>query len=197
MKHLPNALTLLRLLLAPVVAWLMWQGLAAADQPQAIATNLALAALLFVLAALTDLFDGMAARAFNAHSKFGRLIDPIADKAIVGLPLIVFAVSCWFNGDPVVAWLVSLPVGVIVARDVAMTLIRLLAPDGEGARVSSLAKIKTALELVAVGSLLLLLVVQAHTLSVIAPALWAWLVLLAVTATLSAYTGFQYLRPQK
>lgn len=229
MKHLPNALTLLRLVLAPVVAWFFWMGaVAPGDAPQAmsandaeaalaftqylkaIAFNLTLAAVLFVVAALTDLFDGMAARAFNAHSKFGRLIDPIADKAIVGLPLIIIAIAMWRSGYPL--WpVVAISAAVIVVRDVSMTLIRLTSPDGEGARVSSLAKIKTALELIVVGSLLGVTALGAHLqvqYSIDNPGYvlipfyaqafeWVWVITLAITAALSAWTAFQYLRPAK
>ena len=230
MKHLPNALTLLRLALAPVVAWLFWMGavspgegapvvtgpddtaaaLAFTQYLKDIAFNLTLAAILFAVAALTDLFDGMAARAFNAHSRFGRLIDPIADKAIVGLPLIVIAIAMHRSGYPL--WpLVAGATGIIVLRDVSMTLIRLTSPDGEGARVSSLAKIKTALELVVVGSLLGVGALGAHLqvqYSIDNPGYvlipfyaatfeWVWLLALLVTAALSAWTAFQYLRPAK
>jgi CDP-diacylglycerol--glycerol-3-phosphate 3-phosphatidyltransferase len=230
MKYLPNALTVLRLVLAPVVAWLFWMGaVAPGDLPPVVASpedtagaqaftqylkiiafNLTLAAALFVVAALTDLFDGMAARAFNAHSKFGRLIDPIADKAIVGLPLIVITIAMWRSGYPL--WgVVAIAAAVIVLRDVAMTLIRLSSPDGEGARVSSLAKIKTALELIVVGSLLGVTALGAHLqvqFSIDNPGYfmipfyaqafeWIWLVTLVITAALSAWTAIQYLRPAK
>jgi len=229
MKHLPNALTLLRLVLAPVVAWYFWMGavspgdgpdvqsaydseaaLAFTQYLKVIAFNLTLAAVLFVAAALTDLFDGMAARAFDAHSKFGRLIDPIADKAIVGLPLIVIAIAVWRSGYPL--WpVVAIATAVIVLRDVSMTFIRLTSPDGEGARVSSLAKIKTALELIVVGSLLGVSAIGAHLQvqssidnpgNVMIPFYaqafeWVWVITLAITAALSAWTAIQYLRPAK
>jgi hypothetical protein len=230
MKHLPNALTLLRLVLAPVVVWLFWMGAVSPGQlppvvtaPEdvsaakaftqylrTIALNVTLAAILFGVAALTDLFDGMAARAFNAHSKFGRLIDPIADKAIVGLPLIVISIAMWRSGYPL--WpVVAIATAVIVFRDVSMTLIRLTSPDGEGARVSSLAKIKTALELIVVGSLLGVSAIGAHLqvqYSIDNPGYvlipfyaeafeWVWLITLVITAALSAWTAFQYLRPVK
>ena len=100
LKHIPNALTLTRLILAPVIAWQMWQALVPPTLPPELALQdgdyyfvrpiedvarfLTIAAALFIIAALTDFFDGIAARAFNAHSKFGRLIDPIADKMLVG-----------------------------------------------------------------------------------------------------------------
>ena len=92
-----------------------------------------------------------------------------------------------------------------------MTVIRMTAPDGEGARVSSLAKIKTTLELLIVGSMLVLLTIGAHLsleaevehsgfgtpipgVEIIA---WIWIILLVVTAALSAYTAWQYLAPAK
>lgn len=222
-KHLPNALTLLRLVLAPVIAWLAWVG---GDirgfgevLPQSYYdvrdTSYALAAILFVIAALTDLFDGMIARAFNAHSKFGRLIDPIADKAVVGLPLIAIVVAFWneLYPNPVHVSVATLAVAIIVIRDVTMTWTRLAAPDGEGARVSSLAKIKTALELFVVGAFLVLAWIEPQIQQAVLSTgnedsilfmhryfgLWeiVWLALLVITAALSAYTGWQYLRPKR
>lgn len=222
MKHLPNALTLLRLALAPVVAWLMLDVFTLREaeslfpDTQVRITNMAatitLAASLFVIAALTDLLDGMIARAFNAHSKFGRIIDPIADKALVGLPLVVIASLAWNSasrGD-LAAAAVIVACAVIVLRDITMTLIRIAAPDGEGARVSPLAKWKTALELMVVGSFLVALAVVfqmsvskagADLLFSAWPLLmlmgYGWIALLVFTAALSAWTAWQYLRPAK
>ena len=217
LKHIPNALTLTRLILAPVIAWLLWTAM---DLPRRnkpvmtpeimhdIATCMLIAAALFVVAALTDLFDGMIARAFNAQSKLGRIIDPIADKALVGLPLIAFSISLPDNAFPP-ASIIASATTVIVIRDVLMTAIRLTSPDGEGARVSSLAKWKTALELLVVGSMLVLLTIGAHLLlpaeiehpgfhaqpSFVNAIVWIWIALLVITAALSAYTGWQYLKP--
>lgn len=216
MKHVPNALTLLRLALAPIVVWYWLEGVVLgmitptgddAGRMNQIASSLTVAAALFIVAALTDLFDGMIARAFNAHSRFGRLIDPIADKAIVGLPLIAFAIVFWISRDPL--WpVIAVATAVIVIRDVSMTVVRLTSPDGEGARVSFLAKVKTALELVVVGSAL-----SAHAISAsiwaastdgapwMQPLLqafdWAWMAALVLAAALSAYTAGQYLHPAK
>ena len=211
LKQIPNALTLLRLILAPVVAWLFWLAVAppfAADTlstgSEAQAGYALAAAILFVVAALTDLFDGMAARAFDAHSKFGRVIDPIADKALVGLPLIAIAIGVWRNGDP--AWpIVAVSTTVIVTRDVVMTLLRMLAPDGEGVRVSSLAKWKTALELFVVGALVVIIAAISNASALglgdlvdVPPVLpLIWLALLVLAAALSAYTAFQYLTAKK
>jgi CDP-diacylglycerol--glycerol-3-phosphate 3-phosphatidyltransferase len=227
LKQLPNALTLTRLILAPVIAWLWWMAAfnselvdVAGDPEDYIgflnrrvedfALYSTLAAILFIIAALTDLFDGMAARAFNAQSKFGRIIDPIADKAIVGFPLIAIVLAMWTfkNIFPFVP-VVTLAVAVIVLRDVTITLVRLSAADGEGARVSSLAKIKTALELVVVGAFLVAAAIMARlpppadadgyitTVHVTGTLQLIWVALLVFTAALSAYTAWRYLAPAK
>ena len=204
-KHIPNAFTLIRLILAPVIAWQMvnaWISRAfiiyvreggEAEFLRGIANDLTFVAILFIVAA------------FNAHSKFGRIIDPIADKALVGLPLIAIAL-CW-NGNMPFAPIVAIATATIVIRDITMTVVRLRSPDGEGARVSSLAKWKTALELVVVGSFLVVSAIGAHMdaqeptklhqLAYAEPLELIWIAILVITAALSAYTGFQYLRPTK
>lgn len=196
LKQIPNALTLARLILAPVIAWAIWQAYNSTDDA---AQNWTVwSAVLFIVAALTDLFDGMAARAFDAHSKFGRLIDPIADKALVGLPLIALSIVAAQTPWPF-WWAIAASTAVIVLRDTGMTVLRMTAKDGEGARVSSLAKIKTALELTVIGALLV--AVAANT--QIAADGWSdvlypvWVGLLVITACLSAYTAWQYLAPAK
>ncbi|MDP3492229.1 MAG: CDP-alcohol phosphatidyltransferase family protein [Hyphomonadaceae bacterium] len=201
LKHLPNALTLLRLMLAPLIAWAVWQAnvLNAGSQDWAM-----WAAALFIIAALTDLFDGMAARAFNAHSKFGRLIDPIADKALVGLPLIAISIVA-SRGDWPLWWIIAISTAVIVLRDITMTLIRFAAKDGEGVRVSQLAKWKTAIELIAVAIGILLMAAPALMRItglgdgfVVSDAMTlGWIGFLAIAALLSAYTAFQYLAPKR
>lgn len=211
LKHLPNALTLLRLILAPVVAWAVWQAYVtpteATQTPGQFDAEMSgaqmwavLAAGLFVFAALTDLFDGMAARALNVDSKFGRMLDPIADKALVGLPLIAISIIAWRAGWS--TWLpIAISTGIIVGRDLLITLLRLLAPDGEGARVSQLAKWKTAIELIAVGTPILLAaaptIVRAlglgESFGVGPEVMLGWTVILGLAAVLSALTAAQYL----
>jgi cardiolipin synthase len=211
-KQLPNALTLLRLILAPLVAYAVWQSFAipaaaVANAPEAFAPLKAdaqgwalAAAIMFVVAALTDLFDGMAARALDAHSKFGRIIDPIADKALVGLPLIVLSVVALMQAWPL-AVAIAVSSAVIVGRDVFITWLRFAAPDGEGVRVSQLAKWKTALELVAVGIPILVAAAPAVVAALGAGDGFAvsdmivtgWIVILGLAAALSAYTAAQYL----
>lgn len=205
MKHLPNALTALRLVLAPVIAWMVWLAYAVPAQIQAPedsgAQTWALWALgLFVLAAFTDLFDGQLARMLKADSRLGRVLDPIADKVLVGLPLVALSIVAFQIGQPL--WLlIAAPTGVIILRDLLVTLSRLTARDREGVRVSQLAKWKTAVELVAVG--LPILMIAAPSLvrlsglgagfSVSPAMMFGWIGLLFIAATLSAITALQYL----
>lgn len=212
LKHLPNALTLLRLILAPVVAWAVWQAYAmpveaAVSDPQNFDAELSgaqtwalLAAGLFVFAALTDLFDGMAARALGADSKLGRLIDPIADKALVGLPLIAISVVAWKAQWPL-WWAIAASTAVIVLRDLLISVLRFTSSDGEGARVSQLAKWKTAIELIAVGMPILFAAAPAlvrllglgEGFAISDAMTLGWIGLLALAALLSAVTALQYL----
>jgi CDP-diacylglycerol--glycerol-3-phosphate 3-phosphatidyltransferase len=204
---IPNSLTLLRFLLAPVVAYCMWQGFVPAWSaefgpqaqefgPQEVQAAQALAekykmwaAILFVIAALTDLFDGWAARIFDAESKFGRILDPIADKALVGLPLLTF-VAMTHHAQGELNWLVLIPTLVIVGRDVFITMLRLLAPDGEGAPVSYLAKVKTTLELIAVAMPIFMAL---SWIGFSTPLNILWMITLWGAAILSAWTGLGYL----
>lgn len=206
-SFIPNALTLARLVLAPVVAWCMWKGFSipyaaeygpdaasltaeAARAAQAAGDSYKLwAAGLFVFAALTDLFDGMAARMLNADSKLGRIIDPIADKALVGLPLLAFLFITSRTQAGINIW-VAIPVLAIIGRDIFITIMRMLAPDGEGARVSTLAKFKTALELIAVAMPIFMALPQIS----FSPILnMVWMVALWTAAALSLFTAFGYL----
>lgn len=209
MSIIPNLLTLLRLVLAPIVAFALWNaasppGLAEGADLEAHQHTVGgwaiLAAGLFTLAAFTDLLDGWAARALDADSKLGRILDPIADKALVGLPLIVLAIIAFQNSSPTAMLaILGISTAVIVGRDLLITILRMTAADGEGARVTSLAKWKTTAELLAVGLPIFLMAAPAIAERVgtefsAAPwMIWSWLFLLALAALLSAVTAIQYL----
>ena len=80
MRHVPNALTCLRLVAIPPFVWL----LARADDGESVA-----AAVIFGVAALTDLLDGRLARRFGVQSRFGRLLDPLADRVLIAAALLL------------------------------------------------------------------------------------------------------------
>jgi CDP-diacylglycerol--glycerol-3-phosphate 3-phosphatidyltransferase len=150
---LPNLLTVLRLVLTLVmfacfaaVAWVQEQG---ANMDQAmIFLILRIALASFVIAAVTDFLDGWLARRWKVESLFGAILDPIADKILVcaaALGLIAVHVQ-----PPVL-----IPIGIILFRECAVSALReVLAPRGLILKVTALAKIKTALQLVALGALM-------------------------------------------
>ena len=80
MLNLPNILTLIRLALIPVFVGLFYW-----PTPR---SNL-MAACVFIIAALTDLLDGYLARKLNKTTKFGAFLDPVADKIMVGVALVL------------------------------------------------------------------------------------------------------------
>jgi CDP-diacylglycerol--glycerol-3-phosphate 3-phosphatidyltransferase len=188
MRQLPNAITLVRCGLALWLGVWLWGVLGGA--PLTLERPGEAGALfgLFVLAAGSDFLDGWLARRLDAHTAFGRLLDPVADKLLVGLPLAVMSMK-WGAALP---WLV-LATGVIVVRDVGVTWLRLSPRGGVRLAVTGLAKWKTALELVGVG---LPLAVMAVPGLAGAASLWVWVwgVVLGVSAGLSAWTGWAYAR---
>jgi len=138
--NIPNILTLLRLIAAPGVAVMFLYF----TRPYADA----LAMVLFIAAAVTDWFDGYLARAWGQETKLGAMLDPIADKAMVVIALMVIvAFSSW---SP---WLV-LPATVILFREVFVSGLREYLGDVSGTlKVTRLAKWKTTTQMVAIAVL--------------------------------------------
>ncbi len=138
--NIPNILTILRLFAAPGVAIMfLYFARPLADW---------FALLLFVGAALTDFIDGYLARAWKQESAFGAMLDPIADKAMVIIALLVIiGFSSW---SP---WLV-LPATMIVFREVFVSGLReFLGAKAGLLKVTNLAKWKTTAQMVAIATL--------------------------------------------
>lgn len=141
LRQLPNILTIGRALAGVIGGWVLVQSSLAMLESDAVRLGL-IAAAVFVVAALTDWLDGWLARAMGAQSALGALLDPIADKVLVGGYLIAYCVISGFD-----AYLV-LPVIAIIGRDVAITALRFIRPSKGALTVTSTAKIKTALQMV-------------------------------------------------
>ena len=123
---LPNALSILRLILAPIVVWLMLSGSVEA---------LAVALILMIVAELTDFFDGYLARALKQESEIGRLIDPVCD--------VIYHVSV-FLAFVKQGWMAPWMLFVIYARDLGVPYLRTLARQrGVDIGVRYSGKIKT------------------------------------------------------
>lgn len=138
--NLPNILTLLRLVAAPGVAVMfLYFTRPYADW---------FALILFVTASITDWFDGYLARAWKQETKLGAMLDPIADKAMVVIALmVIIGFSSW---SP---WLI-LPATVILFREVFVSGLREYLGDVAGTlKVTVLAKWKTTLQMVAIAVL--------------------------------------------
>jgi cardiolipin synthase len=141
MKQIPNFLTSFRLLVIPVLMLSFYI-------PGMVAN--VVAAVLFAIAAITDYFDGYFARALKAQSNFGKCLDPIADKLLV-IVAIVMLVN--FNGRDL--WIL-IPGMIIICREVLVSGLReFLAELHVSVPVSKLAKYKTAVQMTAITGLLL------------------------------------------
>ena len=133
--NVPNALTLLRVVCVPLLAWLLWL-----DGGQLGPARDAAAAV-FVLASLTDLVDGAIARRYGLVTTFGKIADPIADKALTGVALIGLSLL----GD--LSWWVT---GVILAREIGVTLLRFWVIEHGVIPASRGGKLKTVAQTVAI-----------------------------------------------
>lgn len=110
----------------------------------------AVAAIIFAIGAITDWFDGYIARKFHLSSPFGRFIDPVADKLIVAVALIIIAVEFANLG-------ITLPVAIILCREIIISGLReWMAELGKrmSVAVNSIAKFKTTLQMMAITILL-------------------------------------------
>ena len=137
---LPNILTVLRLVAAPVIAVLfLYFTRPYADW---------FALLLFIVASVTDWIDGYVARAWNQESQLGAMLDPIADKAMVAIALAVLIGFSSLSG-----WLV-LPAVLILFREVFVSGLREYLGQSAGTlKVTRLAKWKTTAQMVAIAVL--------------------------------------------
>jgi CDP-diacylglycerol--glycerol-3-phosphate 3-phosphatidyltransferase/cardiolipin synthase len=135
--NLPNILTWLRIVAIPLVVLLFYLPYPWSD---------AAAAFLFTAAAITDSLDGYLARRMGLTSRLGAFLDPVADKLIVAVALVLLV-----SRDH--QWLVVLPACVIIGREIAISALReWMAELGQRTRVavSQLGKYKTTVQMVGI-----------------------------------------------
>ncbi len=140
--NVPNILTVLRLLAAPGLAVMfLYFTRPYADW---------FALIVFLSAAITDWFDGYLARAWKQETKIGAMLDPIADKAMVVIALMILV---GYSEDSWTPWLV-LPATVILFREVFVSGLREYLGDTAGTlKVTKLAKCKTTAQMIAIAIL--------------------------------------------
>lgn len=138
--NVPNFLTTIRIIVVPILAWLLFREDAASD------SNRLIAGVLFIIAALTDIADGTIARRWNLITNFGKIFDPIADKALIGVALIGLSylnlLDWWFT------W-------VILARELFVTFLRFWVINKGVIPASRGGKLKTIMQIIAISFYLL------------------------------------------
>lgn len=174
---LPNLLTYARLMAVPAVAaCLFWPGEF---------TMRWIALGIYALAAVTDYLDGYLARAWSQQSAIGRMLDPIADKVLVSASLLMLAAS----GD-IRSWSLWAAI-IILSREILVSGLReFLAGLRVSVPVSTVAKWKTAVQLIAVG----FLIVGPAGNTVLPYSTHIGVFMLWVAALLTLYTGWDYMR---
>jgi len=180
LKKIPNILTIGRIIIVPFFVLAFYLPGFYGDLT---------ACVLFVIASFTDFLDGMLARMMGEESKLGELLDPIADKIIVATALILLVMSGTIKHYEVIAAII------ILTREILISGLREFLARGQiKLPVTNLAKLKTFLQMVAIALLLTgetgnkILNFQDYNAQTIG------IILLWLSAFLTLYTGYEYLR---
>ena len=173
---LPNLLTILRIIAAPIIAILIWRESSYAQ--------LIIAFVLFCVAGLTDWLDGYLARKLEMESHLGRILDPIADKVL--LACILLALASHYTRD----WLFIAPALIIFLREFIISGFReYMSKEGIVINVSALAKWKTTLQLAAVGLIILSMIFTENAFLAYTSIATLWL-----SAIVTVQTAYDYLK---
>ncbi|MEX0994092.1 MAG: CDP-alcohol phosphatidyltransferase family protein [Balneolaceae bacterium] len=183
MQNLPNILSFLRILLAPIFLFMYLQD-------ELVWRSLSIA--VFAIAAVTDYFDGYIARTYNVESPSGVFLDPLADKILtfagfICLPFLSAGQFPWWA------------IGLIIARDIGVTMLRVYANyQNFEMETRSLAKFKTLFQMIFLYVALLIgvflqaeIMFSSHVQSFMDTGIMGWILILVVIVTV--YTGLEYI----
>lgn len=174
MNTLPNILTLSRILVIPLIVGLFW---VAGDWARWTALGL------YAVACITDFFDGYLARARGEMSRFGRFLDPVADKLLIAAVLMMLCAFDRISGPAILAAVV------ILCREMLVSGLReFLAELRQGLPVSRLAKWKTTIQMFSLGFLIVGDAAPDWIPSVTIGEIGLW-----AAAVLTLITGYDYL----
>ena len=176
--NVPNILTMIRVILIIPFVVLLLGGNAGLFGPD-VTVPCIWADVIFIVASLTDLFDGKIARKYNLVTNFGKFMDPLADKLLVCSALI-----CLVEMSRIPAWMVIL----IIAREFIISGFRLVASDaGVVIAASYWGKFKTTFQMVAVIGLILQLLLLSWGLPLFALQILLWIALILTVISLIDY----------
>ena len=180
-KWIPNLLTTSRILLVPVFLYFLFSDFSHGKL---------LALIFFVIATITDAYDGKIARKHNIVTKFGIFFDPLADKFLVLSAFYAFM----FISDldtTIKLWMIIL----ISFRDILVTLLRtIMQYKGITMITSKLGKIKTALQLITIHLILIFLIFKSYSVALASDVLYneSLYFLMVITTLITFYTGVHY-----
>jgi len=145
--NLPNSLAFGRIFLAPILFWVILNPEIFTDNGYHISWNYYTAALIFVLASVTDFFDGFIARQWDQMTLLGGIIDPLADKMLT---------LAGFMGLMMVGEASAWAIYIIIVRELFITGVRTVAvSEGLDVKASWAGKIKTVAQMFAIGFLIM------------------------------------------
>ncbi len=180
-RWLPNFLTFTRILLVPVFLYCLFADFSHGKL---------LAIIVFILASVTDAYDGILARKYNNVSKFGTFLDPLADK------FLVLSAFYGFMFLPVLSTTVKLWMIILISfRDILVTILRtLMEYKGVTMITSKLGKFKTSLQILTITVILIFLILKSYQvelpdLTAVSTTLY---VLMVLTTAITFYTGLHY-----
>ena len=171
MTRFINLLTVIRILLAPIILLFLIFG------------EYLLCVFLFLLAGMSDYFDGYFARKYNAESQLGEILDPIADKILVVFILIGLSVNLY-------SYLMAVMSSLIISREIGVAALRDYAARNDishKTKVTFLAKSKTALQLFTIMLYLIALSFNLNLLIIIGD------ISLIAATLITLYTGYEYI----
>ena len=171
MTNLINLITISRIILAPIILLFL------------IFENYLICILLFFLAGVSDYFDGYLARKYRAESQLGEILDPIADKILIVFLLVGLSVL-------LDSYLIAVLSSFIIAREIGVAALRDYSARNnisDRTKVTFLAKTKTSVQLLSIGSYLFALTVSFNLLLVVSD------IFLIIATLITLYTGYQYM----
>jgi CDP-diacylglycerol--glycerol-3-phosphate 3-phosphatidyltransferase len=170
--NIPNILAFIRVLIAPIMFWLLMNGDNSVFEGIHRSWIDFMAAILFVIASVTDFFDGYIARSWNQKTVIGGILDPLADKMLILAAFLGLMLLGRVN-----PWLIY----IILVREFFITGLRVMAAaDHKTVAASMAGKVKTIFQMIAVGFLIMD---------------WRPLgdIILWIAVVLTLYSGFEYI----